>query len=181
MLFVACRPNALHASTSLKVAVGGLAGHAAALVQGGSEAESGGTVAVAGVVASPAGGVSLVASAAGVAVAVHGAFTLKNAIINLVSEAGSIYRVPGSATKSGKDYIGRHNKPNPQKTRKSNDGRDRTKAEVIDTYDPNKPTEGRSKEQQAIDEHGGVDNLDNKRNEIKKNPPPKTKSTNNGN
>jgi len=31
-------------------------------------------------------------------------------------------------------YIGRHNQPDPAKTRKSNDGRDRTKAEVVDTY-----------------------------------------------
>jgi len=94
---------------------------------------------------------------------------------------GAIYKVPGDATKSGKPYIGRHNKPNPQQTRKSNDGRDRTKAEVIDTYDPNKPAEGRNKEQKAIDDNGGVENLDNKRNEIKKDPPPKTTPSNNGN
>jgi len=87
---------------------------------------------------------------------------------------GTIYKVPGTATKSGKPYIGRHNKPNPQKTRKSNDGRDRTQAEVIDTYDTKKPGEGRVKEQKAIDDNGGVGNLDNKRDEIKKDPPPKT-------
>jgi len=93
------------------------------------------------------------------------------------AKTGSIYKVPGSATKSGKPYIGRHNKPNPAKTRKSNDGRDRTKAKVIDKYDPNNVQEGREKEQKAIDDHGGVNNLDNKRNEIKKDP----SNNNNGN
>jgi hypothetical protein len=81
-------------------------------------------------------------------------------------KTGSIYRVPGKGTKSAKPYIGRHNKPNPQKTRKGKDGRDRTQAEVIDTYDPKNPVEGRVKEQEAIDNHGGVENLDNKRNEV---------------
>jgi RHS repeat-associated protein len=81
---------------------------------------------------------------------------------------GSIYRVPGEGTPSGKPYIGRHNKPDPAKTRRSNDGRDRTQAEVIDTYDPKKSMEGRRKEQQQIDRHGGVENLDNKRNEIRR-------------
>jgi hypothetical protein len=81
---------------------------------------------------------------------------------------GTIYKVPGTATPSGKPYIGRHNKPEPQKTRASTDGRDRTQAEVIDTYDTSKPMEGRVKEQAAIDAEGGVPNLDNKRNEIRK-------------
>ena len=30
----------------------------------------------------------------------------------------------------------RHNKPRPSETSRSNDGRDRTRAEVIDNYDP---------------------------------------------
>jgi hypothetical protein len=64
--------------------------------------------------------------------------------------------------------VGRHNKPDPAKTRKSNDGRDRKKAKVIDTYDPTNVNEGRQKEQKAIDDRGGIDNLDNKRNEVKK-------------
>ena len=81
---------------------------------------------------------------------------------------GTIYKVPGTATPSGKPYIGRHNKPEPQKTRASTDGRDRTQAEVINTYDTSKPMEGRVKEQAAIDAEGGVPNLDNKRNEIRK-------------
>ena len=79
---------------------------------------------------------------------------------------GTLYRVPGSATPSGKPYIGRHNKPDPCKTRRSDDGRDRTKAEVVDTYDQGNTMEGRIKEQQEIDKNG-LGNLDNKRNEIK--------------
>jgi hypothetical protein len=79
---------------------------------------------------------------------------------------GTIYRLPGNATSSGKPYVGRHKGPQPQQTRKSPDGRDRTKAEVVDRYDASKVREGRLKEQQAIDREGGVGNLDNKRNEI---------------
>ena len=82
------------------------------------------------------------------------------------SNEGAIYKVPGEATSSGKPYIGRHNKSNPEKTRKSKDGRDRSKAEVIDKYDVKNPTEGQVKEQEAIDNNGGVKNLDNKRNEV---------------
>ncbi len=41
------------------------------------------------------------------------------------------------------------------------------KAKVVGTYDSNNTKEGRQKEQQKIDEHG-LENLDNKRNEIKK-------------
>lgn len=79
---------------------------------------------------------------------------------------GTIYRVPGEYTSSGKPYIGRNNTSNPQRNRRSNDGRDRTQAEVIDTYDLDAPLEGRIKEQQAINNEGGVSALDNKRNEI---------------
>lgn len=62
--------------------------------------------------------------------------------------------------------IGRHNKPTPQKTRRSSDGRDRTQAEIVDRYDAANTMEGRIKEQTKIDDHGGVQNLDNRRNEI---------------
>jgi len=82
------------------------------------------------------------------------------------TQEGSIYKVPGEATTNGKAYIGRHNQPTPQETRKSDDGRDRTKAKVIDKYDAKNVTEGRIKEQKAINKEGGVENLDNKRNEI---------------
>ncbi len=75
---------------------------------------------------------------------------------------GTIYVVPGKATPSGKPYVGRHNKPNPAKTRRSNDGRDRTQAKVVDTYPANKPQAGADAEQQEIDRRGGIDKLDNK-------------------
>ena len=46
------------------------------------------------------------------------------------------------------------------------DGRDRTQAEVIDTYPKGDTDAARAAEQRAINENGGVPNLDNKRNEI---------------
>jgi len=81
---------------------------------------------------------------------------------------GSVYEVPGSGggTRSGKEYVGRHNQAEPNVTRRSNDGRDRTRARVIGRYDANDPQEGAYKEQKAIDARGGIGNLDNKRNEV---------------
>lgn len=35
-------------------------------------------------------------------------------ILDATKDKGSINKVPGSWTKSGKPYIGRHNKPTPQ-------------------------------------------------------------------
>jgi RHS repeat-associated protein len=87
---------------------------------------------------------------------------------NTSTNTGTIYKVPGSGTKSGKPYIGRHNGPNPAKTRKSNDGRDRSQAEVVDKYPANDTQAGRVAEQKQIDKNGGIENLDNMRNEIKK-------------
>ena len=75
------------------------------------------------------------------------------------------YRVPGEFTPSGKDYIGRSDDL-AQRTRNATDGRDRTHAEVIGTYPKGNVSEARRAEQQAINDHGGVPNLDNKRNEI---------------
>jgi len=89
--------------------------------------------------------------------------------------SGTIYKVPGEATQSGKPYIGRHNQADPATTRKSADGRDRTKAQVVETYDAANKQEGRVKEQKHIDQHG-LKNLDNKRNEIRK--PKKEPGTN---
>lgn len=64
-------------------------------------------------------------------------------------------------------YVGRHNQSNPAVTRRSRDGRDRTQAEVVDTYNSSDKQEGRVKEQQKIDALGGVKKIDNKRNEIR--------------
>jgi RHS repeat-associated protein len=85
------------------------------------------------------------------------------------SETGLIYKVPGEATKSGKPYIGKTTKSSPaERGRGATDGRDRTKATVIDRYDAKKSKEGSFKEQRAINNNGGVKNLDNKRNEMSK-------------
>ena len=83
-----------------------------------------------------------------------------------VEPKGSIYEVPGSSTNSGDPYIGRHNKSTPNETRKSNDGRDRTKAKVVDQYNAENSEEGSYKEQKAMDARGGVKRIDNKRREV---------------
>ena len=82
--------------------------------------------------------------------------------------AGTIYVVPGSGTASGKPYVGRHNKPNPSKTRRSKDGRDRKQARVVRTYPADDTQAGRQAEQDEMDQQGGLPNLDNKRDEIRR-------------
>ena len=85
------------------------------------------------------------------------------------TKTGLIYKVPGEATTSGKPYIGRTKQESPAiRGRGAKDGRDRTKATVVDKYDTSKPKEGSYKEQKAINNSGGVKNLDNKRNEMSK-------------
>jgi hypothetical protein len=53
-----------------------------------------------------------------------------------------------------------------QRMKDSSDGRDRTQLEVIDTYPKGDIDAARTPEQNAINGQGGVDNLDNRRNEI---------------
>ena len=77
-----------------------------------------------------------------------------------------IYEVPGSATKSGKPYIGRSNNFK-RRMNENTDGRDRTKAKIIGHYDSKKPKAGPIAEQNAMNQRGGVQHLDNKRNEIR--------------
>ena len=50
------------------------------------------------------------------------------------------------------------------------DGRDRSKAIIIDHYDPTIPKDGAIKEQKAINKYGRgkLKNLDNRRNEIRR-------------
>jgi RHS repeat-associated protein len=81
------------------------------------------------------------------------------------ADLGVIYRVNGKNTSSGLDYIGSTNDKE-QRARDKSDGRDRTNADVIDTYDKSNRDERRQKEQRAINNHGGVRKLDNKRNEV---------------
>jgi|GEM_PF-4314889 len=82
-----------------------------------------------------------------------------------VVDEGVVYRVPGNATESGQPYVGRSDDL-AQRTKNARDGRDRTQAEVIDTYPKGDTAAARTAEQRAINENGGVANLDNKRNEI---------------
>ena len=81
--------------------------------------------------------------------------------------AGKVYKVPGEDTPSGKPYVGRTQQAQP-KDRGKADGRDRTNAEIIDRYDPAVPGAGRQAEQKGMNKNGGKENLDNKRDEIRK-------------
>ena len=88
---------------------------------------------------------------------------------------GTIYRVPGEdpetgekLTPSGKDYIGRGDNFEEDRSKYKGDGRDRSKADKVGSYDPTLPNAGAEAEQDAIDDAGGIDNLDNKRNERKR-------------
>lgn len=81
------------------------------------------------------------------------------------SEEGCIYCVSGDKTSSGKDYVGSTDNMGNRQRDKS-DGRDREGAEVVDTYPKGDRDARRAKEQQAINDRGGVDKLDNKRNEV---------------
>jgi hypothetical protein len=74
--------------------------------------------------------------------------------------------VDGSKTPSGKPYVGRTKQSSPAK-RGKRDGRDRTDAEIVDTYDPSDAAAARRAEQNAMNREGGMDNLDNKRKEIR--------------
>jgi RHS repeat-associated protein len=78
---------------------------------------------------------------------------------------GCVYCVSGDKTSSGMPYIGRSDD---FETREgySGDGRDRTGAEIVDTYPLGDRAAARVAEQQAINSQGGVANLDNRRNEI---------------
>jgi len=88
-------------------------------------------------------------------------------VVNAVSDGkkGKIYKVPGSRTKSGKPYIGRTKSTPSKRGKNAKDGRVRKDEDVIGEYDPNAPGQGAYKEQKAIDKEGGIDKLDNKRNE----------------
>ena len=150
--------------------IGQAIGDAASIIAGGYEFEFGAGAVVLGLAGLETGPVGLAVAGVGAATAVHGLGVSASGLIHLskiADDSGTIYTVPGSGTSSGKPYIGRHNKPEPAKTRRSKDGRDRSKAEVVDTYDANDTHAGRVKEQEHIDSHG-LENLDNKRNEIRK-------------
>lgn len=79
---------------------------------------------------------------------------------------GCIYCVPGDKTSSGKDYIGSTDNLD-KRSKDSSDGRDRRGADVINTYPVGDREERRKKEQQAINDKGGLSETDNRRNEIR--------------
>jgi RHS repeat-associated protein len=81
-------------------------------------------------------------------------------------DTGCIYCVKGDKTRSGREYIGSSDDKE-QRARDKSDGRDRRGAETIDTYPKGDKDVRRAKEQQAINDRGGVDKLDNRRNEIR--------------
>lgn len=78
---------------------------------------------------------------------------------------GCIYCVDGANTQSGRDYIGSTDNLD-QRKRDVSDGRNRDEAKIIDTYPKGNREARRIKEQKAINDRGGVDELDNKRNEV---------------
>ena len=95
--------------------------------------------------------------------------TTTSATNTTTNETGKVYKVPGKDTQTGKPYVGRTKQVSPAKIEHgANDGRDRSNAEIIDTYDPSNGKEGSFKEQWAINANGGVQNLDNKRNIMSK-------------
>ena len=81
------------------------------------------------------------------------------------SDEGCIYCVSGENTSSGKDYIGSTDDLD-NRSRDSSDGRDRRGAEKVDSYKKGDRADRQNKEQKAMNERGGKDNLDNKRNEV---------------
>ncbi len=81
------------------------------------------------------------------------------------SSEGCIYCVDGSKTQSGKDYIGSTDDMG-RRQRDTSDGRDRRGAERIGSYSKGDRTGRQNQEQQAINDRGGKENLDNKRNEV---------------
>lgn len=81
------------------------------------------------------------------------------------SDEGCIYCVDGVNTESGKDYVGSADDLG-RRAATAKDGRDRTDATKVDRYKKGDRTDRQNKEQKAINERGGRDNLDNKRNEV---------------
>ena len=78
---------------------------------------------------------------------------------------GVIYRVPGSGTPTGKPYVGSADDLE-VRTKTATDGRDRSQAQQIGSYPIGDRAARRRAEQQAMDDEGGIANLDNKRREI---------------
>lgn len=80
---------------------------------------------------------------------------------------GVIYKVPGSGTKSGKPYIGSAD-DDEVRAATARDGRDRSQREKIGSFPRGNQEARRIAEQEGIEDNGGLPNLDNRRNEIRK-------------
>ncbi len=98
--------------------------------------------------------------------AVDGAKSISSSSKAKEAVEGVIYKVPGSKTPSNKPYIGSSDDL-AKRNKTANDGRDRTGAEIVGTYPKGDTAARRKAEQQAINDNGGLKQLDNKRNEIK--------------
>jgi len=81
------------------------------------------------------------------------------------AEEGSIYVVDPDKTSSGRPYVGSADDLE-ERAKDTSDGRDRTGAAEVDTYPIGDREQRRTKEQQWINDLGGVELLDNKRNEV---------------
>jgi RHS repeat-associated protein len=99
------------------------------------------------------------------------------------ADEGCIYCVSGTNTSSGKDYVGSTDNMG-ERQKDSSDGRNRKGAEVVGTYPKGDRETRRRKEQQEINNRGGKEKLDNKRDEVdkkkweeKKIDPPKKEDT----
>ncbi len=80
---------------------------------------------------------------------------------------GVIYRVPGVDTESGRPYIGSSDDLE-VRTKTAKDGRNRKDADRIGAYPVGDREARRWAEQQGIEDNGGISQLDNRRNEIRK-------------
>lgn len=82
------------------------------------------------------------------------------------SDEGVIYVVDGANTQSGLDYVGSTDDKK-QRERDTTDGRDRRDAPTVDTYKKGDRAGRQEAEQRAMNQRGGKNKLDNKRNEIR--------------
>jgi RHS repeat-associated protein len=165
------RESALAGGTVAGTILGGTAGGAGGAVLGAPTGPgailTGGAGAAAGAIEGAVVGAAVGAAVGELTIVVVEA--VESAVQSLRAEMsgdkeGVIYRVPGEHTSSGDPYVGRTTNSNGPAGRGNGDGRDRSKAEVVDKYKGTR--DGRTKEQKAMDKEGGVEKLDNKRNEI---------------
>jgi RHS repeat-associated protein len=85
---------------------------------------------------------------------------------NASNEDGIIYNVPGRHTSTGRDYVGSTDDME-GRARDRSDGRDRRHAETVGTYPKGDRDARRNAEQTEINSRGGVNELDNRRNEVR--------------